>query len=54
MSKPALIFFSLQGYTTTKSTVKILAAKMHCKYVLKIAEPARPLEICPPLAEHVP
>jgi hypothetical protein len=30
-------FFLLQEYTT-KSTMKILAAKTHCKYFLKIAE----------------
>jgi hypothetical protein len=39
MSKPALIFFfSTTRVHTTKSTVKILAAKTHCKYFLKIAE----------------
>jgi hypothetical protein len=37
MSKPALIFFTARVHTT-KSTVKILAANMHCKYFLKIAE----------------
>jgi hypothetical protein len=36
-SKPALIFFTARIHTT-KSTVKILAANMHCKYFLKIAE----------------
>jgi hypothetical protein len=34
MSKPALIFFSLQRVHTTKSTVKILVANKHCKYFL--------------------
>jgi hypothetical protein len=38
MSKPALIFFFTARVHTTKSTVKILAANMHCKYFLKIAE----------------
>jgi hypothetical protein len=39
MSKPALIFFFFTARVhTTKSTVKILAANMHCKYFLKIAE----------------
>jgi hypothetical protein len=37
MSKPALIFFTARVYII-KSTVKILAAVMHCKYFLKIAE----------------
>jgi hypothetical protein len=37
MSKPALIFFTTRVHTT-KYTVKILAAKMDCKYFLKIAE----------------
>jgi hypothetical protein len=38
MSKPVLIFFLNARVHATKSTVKILAAKMHCKYFLKIAE----------------
>jgi hypothetical protein len=38
ISKPTLIFFSTARVHTTNSTVKILAAKMHCKYFLKIAE----------------
>jgi hypothetical protein len=38
MSKSALIFFFTARVHTTKSTVKILAAKTHCKYFLKIAE----------------
>jgi hypothetical protein len=38
MSKPALIFFFTARVHTTKSTVKILAAKTHSKYFLKIAE----------------
>jgi hypothetical protein len=38
ISKPALIFFFTARVHTTKSTVKILAAKTHCKYFLKIAE----------------
>jgi hypothetical protein len=37
-SKPALIFFFTARVHTTKSTIKFLAAKMHCKYFLKIAE----------------
>jgi hypothetical protein len=37
-SKPALIFFFTARVHTTKSTVKILAAKTQCKYFLKIAE----------------
>jgi hypothetical protein len=37
MSKPALLFFTARVYTT-KYTVKILAAKTHSKYFLKIAE----------------
>jgi hypothetical protein len=37
MSKPALIFFTARVHTT-KYTVKILAAKTHCKYFLKIPE----------------
>jgi hypothetical protein len=36
ISKPALIFFfSTVRVHTTKSTVKILAAKTHCKYFFK-------------------
>jgi hypothetical protein len=38
ISKPALIFFFTARVHRTKSTVKILAAKTHCKYFLKIAE----------------
>jgi hypothetical protein len=38
MLKPALIFFFTTRVHTTKSTDKILAAKTHCKYFLKIAE----------------
>jgi hypothetical protein len=38
MSKPALISFFTAKVHTTKSTLKILAANMHCKYFLKIAE----------------
>jgi hypothetical protein len=38
MSKPALIFFFTARVCTTKSTVKILAANMRCRYFLKIAE----------------
>jgi hypothetical protein len=38
MSKPALIFYFTARVHTTKSTVKILAANMHCKYFLKIVE----------------
>jgi hypothetical protein len=41
MSKPALIFFFTARVHTTKSTVKILAAKTRCKYFLKIAEITR-------------
>jgi hypothetical protein len=37
ISKHALIFFTARVHTT-KSTIKILAANMHCKYLLKIAE----------------
>jgi hypothetical protein len=37
MSKPALVFFSLQEYTQ-QNTLKILAGNTHCKYFLKIAE----------------
>jgi hypothetical protein len=38
ISEPALIFFFTARVHTTKSTVKILAAKTHCKYFLKISE----------------
>jgi hypothetical protein len=38
ISKPALILFFTARVHTTKSTVKIVAAKTHCKYFLKIAE----------------
>jgi hypothetical protein len=38
ISKPAMIFLFTARVHTTKSTVKILAAKSHCKYFLKIAE----------------
>jgi hypothetical protein len=34
---PDIFFFTARVHTT-KSTVKILAAKTHCKYFLKIAE----------------
>jgi hypothetical protein len=37
MSKPALIFFSLQEYTQ-QNPLKIVATNTHCKYFLKIAE----------------
>jgi hypothetical protein len=37
-SKPAPISFFTARVHTTKSTVKILATNMHCKYFLKIAE----------------
>jgi hypothetical protein len=38
ISKPALISFFTVRVRTTKYTMKILAAKTHCKYFLKIAE----------------
>jgi hypothetical protein len=38
MSKPVLIFFSTARIHTIKSTIKILAANTHCKYLLEITE----------------